>query len=91
MPRLRADRLIREEKARLMGYLVKQIFGSKKASTIGAFMISKEADESLRHYWELHKQKNDPNDWYTRLEYEYINAEKCLNEIVNYSKKDLSL
>lgn len=69
----------------------KAIFRIKKASTIGAFMISKEADESLRQYWVMHKQENDPNDWYTRLELDYITAEKCLNEIVKYSKIDLNL
>jgi hypothetical protein len=61
----------------------------KKATNIGAFMISLEAENALRQYWEEPKEKHDPGDWFWQLEHDYIRAETCLKQLVACAKTDL--
>lgn len=63
----------------------------RKATNVGAFMISREAEEVLKKYWQEPKTKIDPNDWFTRLEYDYTSAETCLMQLVTCAKKDLGV
>jgi hypothetical protein len=61
----------------------------KKATNIGAFMISLEAENALKQYWEESKEEHDPGDWVWHLEHDYVSAEKCLKQLVACAKSDL--
>jgi hypothetical protein len=60
----------------------------RKATDIGAFMISREAEEALKEYWKRPKGTL-PEDWFAGLETDYMSAEKCLKKLVACAKKDL--
>lgn len=61
----------------------------RKASNVGAFIISQEAEEILKEYWNRTKEGLDSSDWFGRLEFDYTSAEACLKKFVICAKKDL--
>jgi hypothetical protein len=88
---LEARELTETRKAEIEDLWRKGIHLIKKASNMGAFLISTEAENALRCYWDEPKEKIDPNDWFGHLTYEYDNAEKTLNQLVICAKKDLQV
>jgi len=63
----------------------------KKASNIGAFMISKKAEDALKQYWGEPTERHDPGDWFWHLEYNYSKADECLKQMVICAKADLQV
>jgi hypothetical protein len=63
----------------------------RKATNIGAFLISPEAENALKQYWNQSEEQHDPGDWMWELEHDYSSAKKCLEEIVQCAKNDLGL
>ena len=63
----------------------------KKATSIGAFVISKDAELALKQYWQESEEKHDPNDWLWEIEYDYAKAKTALEELVKCAKKDLKV
>lgn len=60
-----------------------------KATNIGAFLISSEAEASLRRFREGPKEKPHPDDWFQQLDNSYAGAKQCLKELVACAKEDL--
>lgn len=60
-----------------------------KATDTGAFLISAEAEASLRRFREGPQEKPHRDDWFQRFENNYILARQCLDELVKCSKTDL--
>jgi hypothetical protein len=63
----------------------------RKATNIGAFLISPEAENALKQYWRQPDEKHDPGDWIWQLEHDYASAETCLKQLVICAKRDLGL
>lgn len=61
----------------------------KKASAVGAFLISPDAEVALRKMWKDKDKPIDPQDWYGQLESDYVAARDCLKSIVACAKADL--
>ncbi len=61
----------------------------KKASAVGAFLISSSAETALRQMWQDKGKGIDSNDWYGLLESDYVAARDCLKSIVAEAKEDL--
>ena len=60
-----------------------------RAAHIGAFIISRDAEASLKRFREGPDEKRHQADWFGGLEASYIAAEQCLKELVECAKKDL--
>lgn len=63
----------------------------RKATNIGAFLISSEAESALKQYWQQPQEKHDPGDWIWQIEHDYESAETCLKQLVVCAKRDLGL
>jgi hypothetical protein len=61
----------------------------KKATAVGAFLISTEAEEALRRMWQEKGKGVYPGDWYGQLESDYVAARECLKTVVSSAKADL--
>jgi len=61
----------------------------KRASAVGAFLISPGAEAALRKMWKDKDKSIDPQDWYGQLEQDYVAARDCLKSMVEYAKRDL--
>lgn len=63
----------------------------KRATNIGAFVISKEAELALKRYWQEPEEKHDPNDWLWVIEHDYTKSQIVLKELVECARKDLRI
>jgi hypothetical protein len=61
----------------------------KKASAVGAFLISADAEAALRKMWKDKDKAIDSQDWYSQLENDYVTARDCLKSMVEHAKHDL--
>lgn len=61
----------------------------KKATAIGAFLISVEADGALKKMAAEKGKGVDPDDWVAMLESEYDAARDCLKAVVAAAKSDI--
>jgi len=61
----------------------------RKATDIGAFIISPEALRILQDYWKEGKNKPDPQDWYGIFEYNFEKASNTLDKLTVFARKDL--
>lgn len=61
----------------------------KKASAVGAFLISEDGEAALRKMWKEKDKPIDPQDWYGQLEQDYKAARDCLKSMVDCAKRDL--
>jgi hypothetical protein len=61
----------------------------RRATDMGAFIISSEASDILQEFWKESENKLDPNDWYARFERNYEKAKACLDKITSCARKDL--
>jgi hypothetical protein len=63
----------------------------RKATNVGSFLISAEAEEALKQYWRPPAEKHDPNDWIRELDHKFRAADICLKELVECAKRDLGV
>lgn len=63
----------------------------KKATSMGTFLISTDANDVLQKMWSKKGKGAHPNDWFSKLEADYIGARDCLKEFVSAAKNDLSV
>lgn len=61
----------------------------KKATAIGAFLISEEADAALKKMANERPSNVDPEDYFEALEFDYKAAQNCLKAVVAAAKKDI--
>lgn len=62
-----------------------------EAANIGAFLFSSEAEAALKAFQRGPERHGEPGDWFSEVEEDYMAAERCLQELVKCSKKDLSV
>jgi hypothetical protein len=63
----------------------------KRATAIGSFLISIEAEAALAKMWKERGKGVHPDDWFRLLESDYVKAEECLKSIVIAAKADLGV
>ena len=63
----------------------------KRASTVGAFLISTDATSALHAFWKAKSEDFHPNDWFSDLDASYAAAQKCLDAMVKAAKGDLGI
>ena len=63
----------------------------KKATAIGSFLISEDAESALQKFWTSKVGDHHPNDWYSRYASDYISAKDCLKSFVEAAKKDVQV
>jgi len=61
----------------------------EKATSVGAFMISLEAEQALKEYSERPRGNVHPDDWFGMLELDYTSTGQCLKKLVTCAKNDL--
>jgi hypothetical protein len=61
----------------------------KKATAVGAFLISAEAETALRTMWKEMEKGVPPGDFFILIESEYAAARDCLKTVVEAAKADL--
>jgi hypothetical protein len=81
--------LSEEKKQELADHWKKGFLEVRKATYVGTFMISPEAEAVLQQFWEEPAEKPHPDDWFSHLEIDYTKAETCLKRLVVCAKKDL--
>jgi len=84
-----ARQLPKERQREIEAHWKKGYLEIRKATNVGAFLISPEAEKALEEYWERPKGNVHPADWFGHLEIDCTSAEKCLKELVICAKKDL--
>ena len=62
----------------------------KKATAVGAFLISTEADAALRKMWREQDKGVDSADFYGSVESRYIAARDCLKAVVEAAQTELN-
>jgi len=63
----------------------------KRATAVGAFLISVDAETALQKMWKEGGKGVDQNDWYGLKESHYVAARDCLRELVEAARKDLRI
>jgi hypothetical protein len=61
----------------------------KRATAVGAFLISPTAEAALQKMWKEKGKGVAHNDWFGLIESDYVAARKCLRAVVKAAKKDL--
>lgn len=61
----------------------------KKATSVGTFLISSEAEAALRTMWREKGKGVHPNDFFGLVESDYVAARDCLKAVVEAAKIDL--
>ncbi len=61
----------------------------KRATAIGAFLVSPEADAVLQKMSKDKGKGGHPGDWFSVLESDYVDARDSLRAVVSAAKKDL--
>ncbi len=87
--KFKARELPKERQREIEAHWKKGYLEIRKATNVGAFLISPKAEKALEEYWERPKGNVHPDDWFGQRELDYISAEKCLKELVICAKKDL--
>jgi len=63
----------------------------KRATAIGSFLISAQAEAALAQMWHDTGKGVHPADWFGQLESNYTTASDCLKKLVGAAKKDLGV
>jgi len=63
----------------------------KKATAIGAFLISSEAEAAIHKMWKEQGKVVNPTDWYSLIESNYVASRDCLRSLVEAAKKDVQI
>jgi hypothetical protein len=61
----------------------------KRATAIGAFLVSDEADAALKKMAKERWEGGDPNNWLEALGSDYAGTRDCLKTVVAAAKKDI--
>ena len=61
----------------------------KRATAVGAFLISAEAEAALQKMWKEKGKGVDANDWFGLIESNYVAARDCLRAVVEAARRDL--
>ncbi|MBN1361575.1 MAG: hypothetical protein JW993_13335 [Sedimentisphaerales bacterium] len=61
----------------------------KRATAVGAFLISPAAAESLDRMWKDRPKGANPNDRFTIIESQYVTARDCLRAVIEAARVDL--
>jgi hypothetical protein len=61
----------------------------KRATAVGAFLISTDAEAALKKMWKEKGRGVDANDWFGLIESDYVAARDCLQAIVDAARRDL--
>lgn len=88
---IQARELSKERRNEIDEYWKRGHLQIRKATNVGAFLISPEAEEVLKEYWKEPPTEIDPDDWFGQLEHEYNTAETCLKKLIICAKKDLKV
>jgi hypothetical protein len=64
---------------------------ARRATNIGAFLISDEANAALNDLWTSFDHASEDPNWFNVIEVEFTSAEKCLRSLVAAAKKDLKV
>ena len=88
---LEARELSEASKAEINRHWQRGFIQLKKASNIGAFMISNEAEEALKQFREDATEGHDQGDWFWHLENNHSKAKKCLKQMISCAKVDLQV
>jgi hypothetical protein len=63
----------------------------KRATAVGAFLISSDADVALQRMWKERRKGVDPRNWFDLIESDYLAARDCLRSVVEAARKDLRI
>ena len=63
----------------------------KRATAVGAFLISPAAEAVLQNMWKEKGKGVDPNDWFGLMESDYVAAQDCLRAVVEAARNDLGV
>ncbi len=63
----------------------------KRATAVGAFLISADAEAALQKMWREKGKGVDLNDWFGLIEPDYAAARDCLRAVVDAARKDLQV
>ncbi len=88
---IEGEELSKERKREIHEHWKRGNLAVRKATNVGAFLISSEAEDALEQYWQQPKEKHDPGDWIWQLDQNYTRAQTCLKQLVNCAKHDLGL
>lgn len=61
----------------------------KRATAVGAFLISPAAEAALQKMWQEKGKGVDPSDWFGLIESDYVAARDCLRAVVEAARNDL--
>jgi len=61
----------------------------QKASDVGGFLLSDEAQARLEQYAKESKEASNSPDWYGYLEADFAATDSCLTDLIRIAKKDL--
>ncbi len=61
----------------------------KKASAVGAFLVSREAEAALQKLWKDLEAAASQGSWHSELEDHYVASRDCLRRLVECAKVDL--
>jgi hypothetical protein len=76
-------------KARIAEHWKRGYAAIKKATAVGEFLISSEAEATLRKMWREKGKGVHPNDFFGLVESDYIAARDCLKAVIEAAKTDL--
>lgn len=63
----------------------------KRATAVGAFLISTESEAALQKMWREKGKGVQPGDWYAQMESDYTATSDCLKSIVAAARSDLGI
>ena len=86
---VRAEEEKRELRSEIGEHWASSYSEIKKATVIGSFLISKDAEAALQKFWDNKDSSIHTNDWYSRYESDYIAAKECLKSFVEVAKRDV--
>jgi hypothetical protein len=61
----------------------------KRATAVGAFLISPAAEAALQKMWKEKGKGVDPNNWFGLIESDYVATRDCLRAVVEAARTDL--
>ena len=76
-------------KAEIEEHWKKSYAALKKATAIGAFLISSDAEAALQTMWKEQGKGVHPGDFFGLVESSYVAAQNCLAALVEAAKADL--
>lgn len=63
----------------------------KRAESLGAYLLSEEAVETLRQLWKDRSDVKDPEDFYEIVEANWSASHQCMKRLTECAKRDLKI